>query len=88
MSYTILDARWGNLEKTSAVVRTAEVGHVAISFADTTEEWIAFLQWAKSNPVEDLPAPKAPPPPLTSEQKLGKMGLTIAELKTVLGLPP
>lgn len=55
MTYTIRGARWGSPEHTSAVVLSEEVGHVAISAMDAPEEWAAFLEWAKSNPVGDSP---------------------------------
>jgi hypothetical protein len=53
MTYTIQAAQWGNRERTSAVIRSAEVGHVAISAADTPAEWAAFQTWAQTNPVTE-----------------------------------
>jgi len=61
MTYTILSAQWGNAEQSSAVIRTQEVGHVAISERDTPEEWAAFQTWKASNVVSSPPAPLAPP---------------------------
>jgi hypothetical protein len=45
MSYTIISARWGNSESTSAVIITREAAAVAISEVDTPEEWARFQEW-------------------------------------------
>lgn len=51
-----------------------------------TPEWREHQAWlAEGN--EPLPAPEPPVPPvLTPEQKLANAGLTVDELKTLLGL--
>ena len=88
MTYKILAARWGNDDRTSAVVLSEEVGHAAISDRDTPEEWAAFLQWVSyGHFVEDAwqPAPRAE---LTKAEKLARLferaGVTIADLREVL----
>ena len=46
-----------------------------------------YLEWVEAgNMPEPAAAPLPPPPPLTTEQKLEAAGLTVAELKELLGL--
>ena len=45
MPYTIISARWGNSESTSAVIITRESAAVAISERDTPEAWVRFQKW-------------------------------------------
>lgn len=86
MTYTIHNAQWANEDKSSAVILSTEVGHVAISAVDTPVEWEAFLAWAASNMVIDLPLPLPRP---TKEQRfdcwLAGMGMTVADFKALLG---
>lgn len=82
MTYTILSAQWGNEDKSAVVAITREVAAVALSAVDTPEEWAAFQKWAQSNLVSALPVPVVVT--LTPEQKLAKIGLTPAELKTLV----
>ena len=52
-----------------------------------TPEWREYQAWLDAgNTPEPAPAPPAPPAPLTTEQKLNAAGLTVAELRTLLGL--
>lgn len=60
MSYTIQSAQWGNVEQTSAVIITQEVGAVAISIIDTPSEWAAFISWAGTNSVSSVPKDMLP----------------------------
>jgi hypothetical protein len=50
-------------------------------------EYLEYLQWLEAG-NQPLPAPEpAPiPAPLTTEQKLATAGLTVTELKQLLGL--
>jgi hypothetical protein len=94
----ILAASWGNEDKTAAIVRTAEVGHKAISERDTPEAWADFLAWQKSGgavrAIEDGSAYKAEQirkansAALTrsAEGKLASLGISADELRAVLGL--
>jgi hypothetical protein len=88
VKYTILSARWGNAEHTSAVILTAECAAVAISAADTPDVWPVFLDWATKNAVADMPAA---PVPLTKQQKFDRwlttIGATAADIKSMLGVP-
>ncbi|MCM0018909.1 MAG: hypothetical protein NBV67_02850 [Tagaea sp.] len=45
MSYTFLSAQYANAENTAAVAITKEASAVALSAADTPEEWAALLAW-------------------------------------------
>lgn len=60
MTYTIKTASWGNEDKSSAIINTEEVGHVAISAADTPDEWQNLLQWealgGRVRPLEESTA--------------------------------
>ena len=86
MTYRIRSARWGNEDKTSAVILTDEVGHVAISALDTPEEWAAFQQWTKKNMVADArPKPRALTPQQKFDRLFARLGMTPAEFKTLLG---
>lgn len=86
MKYTVISARWGNAEHSSAVIITVECAAVAISAFDTPVEWAAFVNWAKDNQVADAPAARAP---MTKQQKfdrwLTSVGMTAAEVKAQLG---
>jgi hypothetical protein len=82
MTHTIRTARWGNQDKSSAVVVTDECGAVAISEVDTPDEWTAFLAWEKANAVEE---PLPPKQPLTRAQLVErKLGVSVEELKSML----
>jgi len=61
MPYTIISARWGNSESTSAVIITREAAAVAISEADTPEEWARFQEW-RTDGGKVAAAPAAAPP--------------------------
>jgi len=90
MTYTIRSAQWGNEAHTSAVIDTVEVNNVAISLADTPQEWAAFLIFASTHIVAEVPVIPLPPV-LTKAERLDRMlasrGLTLADLKTLLGVP-
>jgi hypothetical protein len=52
----------------------------------TGEQQIIALTPEEIAEIESRPQPE-PPPVLTTEQKLEAAGLTVAELRTLLGLP-
>lgn len=57
-----------------------------IPFTPGNTDYAAYLAWLdEGNTPEPAPAPPAPPV-LTTEQKLEAAGLTVAELKELLGL--
>ena len=71
-------------------------GSIILRLADNTSippdpantDYQAFLVWVEAGNMPD-PAPQVapePPPVLTTEQKLEAAGLTVAELKELLGL--
>ena len=74
----------GNLDFISRLNSDGTVTHLRVDPANT--DYAAYLAWlAEGN--EPLPAPEPPVPPvLTPEQKLANAGLTVDELKTLLGL--
>lgn len=83
MTYTIRSAQWGNEENTSAVIFTKENGAVAISQNDTPDEWANFAEFRKTNAVASMPTFA---PPASKQQALEKrLGMTVAELKALLG---
>ena len=50
-----------------------------------TPEWRDYQAWLKAgNRPKPAPTP-TPPPPLTAEQKLAAAGLSVAELRQLLG---
>lgn len=93
---TILSASWGNEDKSSAIVKTVERGHKAIS-AHTPEEWADFIAWRLAgNPVRALEdgaafkaalERKAEQAALRSSatSKLASLGITPEELRAVMG---
>ena len=80
MSYTY---EWANAEQTE-LKRTAEDGSVAFVPSDPgNRDYAEFLSSGAT--AADYVAPPAPPEP-TPEEKLAASGLTVDELKTLLGL--
>jgi hypothetical protein len=61
MPYTIISARWGNCESTSAVIITKVAAAVAISQADTPEAWVRFQKWRADGGEVAAALPMAPP---------------------------
>ena len=80
MSYTY---EWANAEKTT-LKRTAEDGSVAWVPTDPANRDYAEFKASKAR-AKAYKAPPAPPEP-TPEEKLAASGLTVDELKALLGL--
>lgn len=77
---------WGSEEKTS-LKREDELGNYSIVPTDPANtDYQAFIKWCEEG-NEPLPyaAPEPPAPP-TPEEKLAASGLTVDELKSLLGL--
>jgi len=73
------------LTNSPTIIRLAD--HACIPPDPGNTDYREYLEWLESG-NEPLPAPKpapAPTPP-TPEQKLAAAGLTVAELRTLLGL--
>ena len=73
------------LTNSPTIIRLAD--HASIPPDPGNTDYREYLEWVEAG-NEPLPAPKpapAPTPP-TPEQKLAAAGLTVAELRTLLGL--
>jgi len=80
MTYTYT---WANAEKTS-LKRKDEKGNVAfVPVAEDNRDYREFVSSGAT--AKKYVAPK-PPAPLTAEEKLQASGLTVEELKGLLGL--
>jgi hypothetical protein len=67
-----------------AILRLADNAFIPPYLANT--DYTAYLAWVEEGNTPE-PAPEPPAPPvLTTEQKLEAAGLTVAELKELLGL--
>ena len=72
------------LTQGDSILRLSDNAFIPLDPANT--DYATYLEWVKSgNMPEPAPAPPAPPV-LTTEQKLEAAGLTVAELKKLLGL--
>jgi hypothetical protein len=49
-------------------------------------DYAAYLEWVAAGNMPEPPPVVEPPPALTTEQKLEAAGLTVAELRELLGL--
>ena len=80
MSYSY---EWSN-EEHSSIKRTDEAGNIAfVPVAEGNRDYAEFL--ASGAEVAEYAAPPAPPAP-TAEEKLAASGLTVDELRGLLGL--
>ena len=68
-----------------SILRIADNAWIPLDPAN--RDYREYLDWVAAG-NEPLPAPEPPEPPaaLTPEQKLAAAGLTVAELKALLGL--
>jgi hypothetical protein len=79
------------LHETGAILDLERQALIPLDPANT--DYAAYLEWvAAGNEPEPAPVPEPAPEPeppvaLTTEQKLEAAGLTVAELKELLGLP-
>jgi hypothetical protein len=76
------------LTTSNSIKLTLPTGSVMFLPAENngTPEWREYQAWLDAGNTPE-PAPEPPAPPvLTTEQKLEAVGLTVAELKELLGL--
>ena len=72
------------LTTTTSILRTSDGAFIPPDPANT--DYAAFLEWAEAgNTPEPAPEPPAPEP-LTPAEKLAASGLTVEELKSLLGI--
>jgi hypothetical protein len=72
------------LTKNELILRLADNANIPPDPANT--DYAAYLAWVEEgNTPEPAPIPE-PPVELTPAEKLAQSGLTVAELKTLLGL--
>jgi len=72
------------LTNTDSILRTADNAYIPPDPANT--DYAAYLEWvAAGNTPEPAPEPE-PVPELTPAEKLAASGLTVEELKHLLGL--
>lgn len=96
MSYTIRTASFANAENSAAVINTEEVGHKAISAADTPDAWAEMLVWQAAGnrirPYGEGAAYKAAREreaalavrKADAERKIAALGLTADDIKAIL----
>ena len=83
MSHIINDAMY-QLTQAGTIIRLSDNAFIPQEPANT--DYAAYLDWLdEGNAPLPAPEPPAPPEP-TAEEKLAASGLTVAELKTLLGL--
>ena len=70
------------LTATDCILRLADNAFIPPDEANT--DYAAYLAWVAAGNTPE-PAPE-PPAPLTPAEKLAQSGLTVAELKELLGL--
>ena len=72
------------LTATDSILRLAD--NASIPLDPANRDFATFLAWLEAgNTPEPAPTPE-PPVPLTPAEKLAASGLTVSELKTLLGL--
>ena len=54
----IISAKYGNQDRTSAVIMTEERGAVAVSEVDRPVIWSALMEWANAGGVIEDPSPE------------------------------
>lgn len=72
------------LTATDCILRFEDNAYIPLDPANT--DYAAYLEWVEAGNMPE-PAPMVEPPaPLTPAEKLARSGLTVAELKGLLGL--
>ena len=96
MSYTIKTASWANEDNSAAIINTEEVGHKAISKADTPDAWDDLQAWVAAGnvirPYGEGTAYKAAQAKLKvdaerkdmAEKKLSKLNITADDIRAIL----
>ena len=72
------------LTSNTSVIRTSD--GAIIPKDDMNSDWQRYQEWTAAGNTPDPYVPPPPPPPLTPAQKLSAAGLTVADLKSLLGL--
>jgi hypothetical protein len=72
------------LTKNDSVIRDADGASIPPDEANT--DYRAYLAWVAEGNMPNPYVPPAPPTPLTAADKLETAGLTVDELKELLGL--
>ena len=73
------------LTQGNSILRLADNAHIPPDPGNT--DYREYLDWLEAgNTPEPAAAPLPPPPPLTPAEKLAAAGLTVAELRELLGL--
>lgn len=80
MTYTVLSAVYGDAKHQSIVAHTAEAGAVAFAESDRPDLWAQAQKVGVSAYVP--PVVRA----ITPAEKLAAAGLTVADLRNLLGL--
>jgi len=72
------------VERNNSVIRLADNAFIPPDPANT--DYAAYLAWLEAGNTPDLAPTPVPPVPLTPAEKLAIAGLSVDELKDLLGL--
>ena len=72
------------LTNSETIIRTTDNAFIPADVANT--DYQQYLQWVSEGGEPEPADPIQEPTPLTPEEKLQNAGLTISELKTLLGI--
>jgi len=87
VTYTIISARYANPEHTAALLMTEEAASVAISAADTPEEWAAMLAWGDPGEYAAGPSSRRMVRKSLVKQRLIDLGLMDAAFAALVSQP-
>jgi len=76
----------GSIEPTSIKIVTINDHTIFVPFDSANTDYQAYLKWLEEGNTPLPPDPEPEPEPLTPQQKLEAAGLSIEELKELLGL--